>query len=66
MTGCRPTSGDQKSWSAYGLWTVGLIVTGCVLWWTPWARAQGVRWEHYMPEGAKAYHRSQETNAERF
>ena len=66
MTGCRPTSGYQKCWSAYGLWTVGLIITVCVVWWTPRARAQGTRWEHYMAEGVKAYQSGQETNAEMF
>jgi tetratricopeptide (TPR) repeat protein len=66
MTCCRPTSGYQKCWSAYGLWIVGLIVTACVVWWAPWARAQGARWEHYMAEGVKAYQSGQETNAEMF
>ena len=66
MTGYRPTSGDQKCWSAYGLWTVGLIVAACVVWWAPRACAQSTRWEHYMAEGVKAYQSGQETNAEMF
>jgi tetratricopeptide (TPR) repeat protein len=66
MTCCRPTSGYQNCWSAYGLWTVGLIVAACVVWWAPRARAQGTRWEYYMAEGVKAYQSGQETNAEMF
>ena len=66
MACCRPMRGDQKRWSAYRLWTIGLIITACVGWWTPQARAQGARWEHYMAEGVKAYQSGQETNAEMF
>jgi tetratricopeptide (TPR) repeat protein len=66
MTGCWPTSGYPKRWSASGLWIVGLIVAACVVCWAPRVRAQGTRWEHYMAEGVKAYQSGQETNAEMF